>query len=204
MRSKLSKKQRKRLISAAESLHEKDPAYKRDADVQFLLYLAGVVIAALAIRLFLFEPVRVDGSSMLDTLHNNEYMFTEKVTYWFRAPERGEIVTCFYPGYTISCVKRVIAIGGDTISIRDGQVYVNGEALDESAYVNIEGESLSWSVMLGEMDEVTVPEDCVFVMGDNRNDSKDSRTESVGFIPDYRIVGVCRAVIWPLSERRKV
>jgi len=204
MRNRLSKKKLKQLVRAAEDYHEKDPAYKRDADMQFYLYLAGVVIAALAIRLFLFEPVRVDGSSMVDTLHNNEYMFTEKVTYWFREPERGEIITCFYPGYTISCVKRVIAIEGDTISIRDGQVYVNGEAVDESAYVNTEGGSISWSGTLDDMDEVTVPEDCVFVMGDNRNDSKDSRMESVGFIPDYRIVGICRAVIWPLSERRKV
>lgn len=204
MPKRLSKKKLKQLVRAAEDYHEKDPSYKRNADVQFCLYLAGVVIAALAIRLFLFEPVRVDGDSMIETLHNNEYMFTEKVTYWFREPERGEIITCFYPGYTISCVKRVIAIEGDSIAIRDGHVYINGEAIDESAYINLEGESLSWGGMFGEMDEVTVPEDCVFVMGDNRNDSKDSRAETVGFIPDYRIVGICRAVIWPFAERRKV
>ncbi|HWQ58059.1 MAG TPA: signal peptidase I [Clostridia bacterium] len=196
MRNKLSKQKLKKLVKAAEDLHEKDAAYKRDADVQFYLYLAAVVILALSIRLFIFEPVRVDGDSMYDTLVNNEYMFTEKVTYWFREPERGEIITCFYPGYTISCVKRVIAIEGDTISIEGGQVYVNGEKIDESAYWN--------GLLLGDMDPVTVPEDCVFVMGDNRNDSKDSRAASVGVIPDYRIVGKCRAVIWPLSERRKV
>ena len=140
------------------------------------------------------EPVRVDGSSMKDTLIHNEYMFVEKMTYWFREPERGEIITCFYPGYTVSCVKRVIAVGGDTISIWGGTVYVNGTALVEDY----------WNGMLANMDAVTVPEGHVFVMGDNRGDSKDSRMPSVGTIPLYRIVGKCRAVIWPLSERRKI
>ncbi len=196
MRSKLSKKQRKRLISAAESLHEKDPAYKRDADRQFYLYLAAVVIAALAVRLFLFEPVRVDGLSMYETLQNNEYMFVEKMSYWVNAPARGEIITCFYPGYTVSCVKRVIAVAGDTIAITNGYVYINGKKIDESAY----WEGTIW----GDMDPLTVPEKNVFVMGDNRDDSKDSRAASVGCIPYYRIVGKCRAVIWPFAQRRAI
>lgn len=194
MRNKISKQKLRQMVKTAEALHEKDPAYKRDADRQFYLYLMAVVIAALAIRLFLFEPVRVDGSSMKDTLIHNEYMFVEKMTYWFREPERGEIITCFYPGYTVSCVKRVIAVGGDTISIWGGTVYVNGVALVEDY----------WNGMLANMDAVTVPEGHVFVMGDNRGDSKDSRMPSVGTIPLYRIVGKCRAVIWPLSERRKI
>lgn len=194
MRNKISRQKLRQMVKTAEALHEKDPAYKRDADRQFYLYLMAVVIAALAIRLFLFEPVRVDGSSMKDTLIHNEYMFVEKMTYWFREPERGEIITCFYPGYTVSCVKRVIAVGGDTISIWGGKVYVNGVALVEDY----------WNGMLANMDPVTVPEGHVFVMGDNRGDSKDSRAASVGTIPLYRIVGKCRAVIWPLSHRRKV
>lgn len=196
MPKKISRAKLKKLVKAAEAYHEKEPAYRRDSNWQFYLYLVGVVVAALAMRLFLFEPVRVDGNSMHDTLVNNEYMFVEKVSFWFEEPRRGEIITVFYPGYTVSCVKRVIAVEGDTIEIAGGQAYVNGQAVDESAY---------WSgLMMGDMDLVTVPEDCVFVMGDNRNDSKDSRNASVGFIPYYRIVGKCRAVIWPLSERRKV
>jgi signal peptidase I len=192
----LSRRKKSQLIKAVETLHEKDPAYKRDADLRFYLYLAAVVVAALAIRLFIFEPVRVDGNSMYDTLINNEYMFVEKVSMWVEPPRQGEIITCFYPGYTISCVKRVIATPGQTIYIQRGQVYIDGELIDESAYIT--------GLMFGDMDPVTVPEDCVFVMGDNRNDSHDSRAASVGFIPYCRIVGRCRSVIWPLSERRKI
>ncbi len=193
MRNKISKKKLKQMVKAAQAMHEKDPVYTRHADRQFYLYLLGVVVVALAIRLFFFEPVRVDGNSMKDTLLHNEYMFVEKMTYWFREPERGEIITCFYPGYTVSCVKRVIAVGGDTISIAGGTVYVNGTALVED-YWN--------GGMIANMDPVTVPEDHVFVMGDNRGDSKDSRAASVGTIPLYRVVGKCRAVIWPFAERR--
>ena len=197
MRQKtLSRQKKRQLVRAAETLHEKDPVYKRDADLRFYLYLAAVVIAALAIRLFIFEPVRVDGSSMYDTLLDGERMFVEKVSLWFENPERGEIITCFYPGYTISCVKRVVALPGETIYIRNGQVYIDGEPIDESAYIT--------GLMYGDMDPVTVPEDCVFVMGDNRNDSKDSRDASVGCIPYDRIVGRSRSIIWPLSERRKL
>lgn len=196
MQNRLTKRKLNKLVKAADTLHEKDPAYKKNANCHFYIYLVAVVIAALAVRLFIFEPVRVDGNSMYDTLLNGERMFVEKVSFWFEPPKRGEIITCFYPGYTVSCVKRVIALPGETIYIRSGQVYINGELLNESAYWN--------SMILGDMDPITVPEDCVFVMGDNRNDSKDSRADSVGCIPYYRIMGRCRAVIWPLSERRKI
>lgn len=192
----LSQSKQKKLVKASESLHEKDSAYKRDADLQFYLYLVAVVIAALAIRLFFFEPVRVDGNSMYDTLLDNEYMFCEKVSMWFEEPKQGEIITCFYPGYTISCVKRVIATEGQTIYIDNGQVYIDDVPIDESAYTT--------GLMFGDMDPVTVPANSVFVMGDNRNDSKDSRTASVGCIPDYRIMGRCRSVLWPLSQRRPI
>ncbi len=191
---RLSKRETNRLIRAAETFHEKDSAYKRDSNIQFYLYLIAVVVAALALRLFIFEPVRVDGNSMYDTLLDGERMFVEKVSYWFEAPKQGEIVIVYYPGYTVSCVKRVIATAGQTIYIEDGQVYVDGAPLDESAYYT--------GLMYGDMAPVTVPENSIFVMGDNRNDSKDSRADSVGCIPYYRVVGKCRAIIWPLSERR--
>ncbi len=153
-------------------------------------------MVALVIRAFFVEPIRVDGDSMLPTLIDGEHMVVEKLSYWTRGPARGEIIICFYPGYTESCVKRVIGLPGDAICVRNGRIYVNGEALDESSY---------WTGdIIGEMEPVTVGEKEVFVVGDNRNSSKDSRAPSVGCIPYNKIVGRVTAVIWPLSEFKKI
>ena len=140
--------------------------------------------------------MRVSGDSMYDTLIHNERMFVEKVSYWFERPQRGQIIICYYPNHTSTCVKRIIGVPGDRVAITGGELYLNGEKLDESAY----WEDLIW----GDMAEITVPEDCVFVMGDNRNDSSDSRSPLVGPIPYSRIVGRVRSVIWPIEEARKV
>lgn len=174
--------------------HEKDKPYKSAADKEFVIYLAAVLIIAFAIRLFVFEPVRVDGDSMYDTLLNGERMAVEKVTYMFERPQRGDIVICFYPGYTVSCVKRVIGVPGDTVEVSYGQLYINDELINEDEYID--------GMMLRDYEKTTVPEDCVLVMGDNRNASLDSRSATVGPIPYYRIVGKARSVIFPFSDIR--
>ena len=131
---------------------------------------------------------------MEDTLFNEERMFVEKVSYWFKAPRRGDVIICYYPGYTESCVKRVIGLPGETIAIQDGQVYIDNQLLDESEY---------WEgYIYGDYPPTEIPEDCVFVMGDNRNASGDSRVSSVGSIPYHRIMGRARSVIWPLNRIR--
>ena len=168
---------------------------KREA-LEWVLTIVAALAIAFVIRTFLFEPVRVSGDSMYDTLIHNERMFVEKVSYWFERPQRGQIIICYYPNHTSTCVKRIIGVPGDRVAITGGELYLNGEKLDESAY----WEDLIW----GDMAEITVPEDCVFVMGDNRNDSSDSRSPLVGPIPYSRIVGRVRSVIWPIEEARKV
>jgi signal peptidase I len=105
---------------------------------------------------------------------------------------RGDIVICFYPGYTESCVKRVIGLPGETVSISGGDIYIDGELLDESDYW--QGE------IIGDMEPVTVGNREVFVVGDNRNGSKDSRNPSVGCVPYSKVVGRVIAVVWPVSE----
>lgn len=194
MDRKIDKKLRARLRKNAEALHAKDIAYKKASDRDFALWLVLVLIAAFAVRLFIFEPVRVSGDSMYDTLVHNERMFVEKVSYWFTRPQRGEIVICYYPNHTTTCVKRVIGVPGDRIAIAGGAVYLNGEKLDESAY----WDGFIW----GDMAETVVPEDCIFVIGDNRNDSSDSRNPLVGPIPYSRVVGRVRSVIWPIGQAR--
>lgn len=161
-------------------------------NVDFFLYILMVMLIALGIRTFLCEPIRVDGDSMIPTLTNEEHMFVEKVSYWFEAPARGDIIICYYPGYRESCVKRVIGLPGETVEIAGGKVSINGALLGEQAYWN--GEIYS------DVAPVAVGEEQVFVMGDNRNGSKDSRNPSVGCIPYIRIEGRVRAVIWPFQN----
>lgn len=189
----LSKKELKKFRDAREELHKKDEPYRRAANSDFIIYLLTLMAVAIFIRTFIFEPVQCIGISMYPTLVGGEGMFTEKLTYTVSAPQRDDIIICRYPYHTEKCVKRVIAVPGDRISISDGAIYLNGEKLDESAY---------WDGYIenSEMPEVTVPERSLFVVGDNRNNSGDSR--HVGFIPYWQVKGKVRAVMTPFSQAR--
>lgn len=192
----MTKRELKRMRAASEELHRDDKAYKRAENADFLTFIVGVVLIALCIRTFVFEPIRVIGPSMHPTLVDGEGMFVEKITYTFTAPERGDIIICRYPGYVVECVKRVIGEPGDRVEVYDGSIYLNGELLDESAY---------WDdYIFGDMSELTVPEDSLFVVGDNRNWSGDSRDPSVGCIPYSQVKGKVRGVIFPTSNARIV
>lgn len=199
----LTRKEMNAAYKTAEKIHKSDSGFKRAANIEFFLYVVAVLIAAFAIRLFIFEPVTVSGDSMKNTLFNDQRMFVEKVSYCFTAPRRGEIIICYYPDQTHAdsprsktCVKRVIGLPGEELAVIGGHTYINGEPLDEDAYWN--------DVMSYDYGPITIPEDCVFVMGDNRNHSGDSRQSAVGPIPYYRIVGRARSVIWPLSAYKKL
>ena len=189
----LSKKELGKFRDAREELHKKDEPYRRAANSDFIIYLLTLMAVAIFIRTFIFEPVQCIGISMYPTLVGGEGMFTEKLTYTVSAPQRDDIIICRYPYHTEKCVKRVIAVPGDRISISDGAIYLNGERLDESAY---------WDGYIedSDMPEVTVPERSLFVVGDNRNNSGDSR--HVGFIPYCQVKGKVRAVMTPFSQAR--
>lgn len=190
---------------AAEVLHKKHKELNKTFSLSFLLTLACVILAALALRQFFAEPTRVDGDSMQYTLLDRERLFVEKVSYWFGAPKRGDIVIVKYPNSTARYVKRIIALPGETIEIREDRfVYINGERLDESAYAgDWYGKiDLPMETKGSKNGKYTVPEGHYFVMGDNRNDSTDSRHELVGAIPEDKVLGRVRAVVWPLNKIR--
>jgi len=152
------------------------------------------VILAFFIRSFVVELYMVEGPSMLPTLMNGERLVVNKFIYRFRFPERGEIVVFKYPrDPSRDFIKRVIAIPGDTLEIRDGKVFLNGQVLQEN-YIR--------ERTRGSFPLVRVPEGHVFVMGDNRNNSEDSRFPDVGFVPESLIKGKAIVVFWPLDQMK--
>ena len=156
-----------------------------------------VVAAALAfvVRTFIFEPVRVDGSSMLNTLTDGEYMIATKFDYLLGDPERFDIVICDYPNTSDGMyrVKRVIGLPDETIELRAGQLYADG--------VHIE-QDFDMTPNEAYFGPYTVPPGHYFVMGDNRNNSKDSRSAMVGPLARNEIKGHVRAVVFPFGHFR--
>ena len=173
----------------------KKPLHKEIAS--WVATICAAVLIALFIRSFVFLIVQVDGSSMLNTLHNDNRLFVWRAGYIFNAPERGDIVICHYPDGKNGeygdrhYVKRVIGLPGEVISIKDGYVYINGEPLDEP-YIASERRSKE------NMREYLLGEDEYFVMGDNRANSKDSRY--VGPIDREQILGKAIYKIYPFDE----
>ena len=153
------------------------------------------VIAALLIRSFIFIIVQVDGSSMMNTLHNENRLFVWRAGYTFGGePQRGDIVICELEinGVPKVCVKRVIGLPGEKIEIISGTVYINGEALEED-YVAPERFKKN-----DNMQQITLGEDEYFVMGDNRSNSTDSR--SVGPVKRGKIMGKALIKVWSFDE----
>lgn len=161
----------------------------------WLKVLAAALILALIIRQFVFVLVWVEGSSMEPTLMNQERIIVTRYDYIFGDPQRQDIIICHFPDGDDkdNYVKRVIGLPGEKIRIDDGTVYINGEALEEP-YIVYE--------KIQDMDEITIPENMYFVMGDNRFNSRDSRV--VGLIERSQIQGHVRYVFYPFEDRRSV
>jgi signal peptidase I len=151
-----------------------------------------VVGTAILIVIFLYQPVKVEGTSMLPELKDQERIFVNKFVYRFEKISRRDIVVFWYPrDYTKSFIKRIIGLPGDTIEIRKGIVYVNGEALDEP-YI------LPEYMDKRNMDPRTVDIGYYFVMGDDLNYSSDSRVW--GLVPEKYIYGKAVFRYWPVSQ----
>ena len=147
----------------------------------FVATVAGAIAAVMLILVFLFRVVTVDGQSMVPNLQDGDRLILTDVTTRYK---HGEIVVISRANDD-PLVKRVIAVSGDTLDLRDGHVYLNGELLDEPY---LEQETYDYSP--GPPDfPLTVPKGCVFVMGDNRGNSLDSRAAEVGFIDTHQILG---------------
>jgi signal peptidase I len=157
-------------------------------DLVFSVVLAVIVI------LFLYQPVKVEGTSMMPTLDDQERIFINKFIYrlHFGKIDRGDTVVFWFPGDpTKSYIKRVIAVPGDRVEVNQGAVVVNGQALVEN-YVPEEYRDQS------SMPARTVPPDEYFVLGDHRSSSNDSR--AWGMVPRHYIYGKAVFIYWPLDK----
>ena len=161
--------------------------------ISMVITLVAAFLIAMFLRSFVFVFATVDGPSMLPTLETGEKIFVTRYTYYFQEIERGDIVVCDFPSdyYPDHYVKRVIGLGGEKVSIKNGVVNINGEALSEDYIL---------SPPINDMEETVVPEGCVFVMGDNRNNSTDSRKSYIGPINKKLIIGKARCILFPFSK----
>jgi signal peptidase I len=163
--------------------------------VQSLLLVFAVF---LVIYIFLFRPFQVSGSSMYPTFFDKEYILTNIITLRFNKPKLGDVIVFKAPNDPEKdYIKRVIGVPGDTITIRNGDVYVNEKLLDQGLYLKPTVKTYSGS-FLGENTPITIPADSYFVMGDNRSGSSDSR--EWGFVPFSSIVGESLFVYWPFDN----
>lgn len=155
--------------------------------------MLSVLIAVLVI-LFLYRPVKVEGTSMMPSLYDQERLFINQFSYKFGIGKikRGDTVVFYYPRETSeSYIKRVIGLPGDTVSVEDGYVIVNGKKLQENYVPPEYRDDRSYA-------PTVVPPDEYFVLGDHRVSSNDSR--AWGFVPRSYIYGKAVFVFWPLNR----
>lgn len=166
--------------------------------IKALLIAAALVFF---IRWLIFAPFIVEGPSMEPNFYTGERLIVNKLIYKFSNPERGEVLV-FRATKDKDYIKRVIALPGEKVRVEGDKVFVNGQLLDEP-YLK---QALDEAVKQGKpyntrnYPEQTVPEGSIFVMGDNRSNSSDSRDSSVGFVRYEQIVGRADLIFWPFDK----
>jgi len=168
----------------------------------FFLDFVETIVIALAIFVvvyrFLFQPHQVKGNSMFDNYHDGEYLLTDKISYRFKEAKRGDVVVFKAPrNEDYDYIKRLVGLPGDQVMIKENHVYVNGQLLDESGYLDLTIVTRPGSYSREGL-TITVPQRAYFALGDNRDNSSDSR--DWGPVPEENIVGKAWIRYWPLNK----
>lgn len=189
MKNKDSRKKR-------EQEEEQKPLTLGQEILQMSIYLLIVLCLTFLLIHYVGQRTRVQGDSMRPTLHNGDNLIVDKLSYRFQDPQRFDIIVFPYEHKKKTYyIKRIIGMPGERVRIdQDGIIYINGEVLEEDygAEVMRNPGRAGTEIILGE--------DEYFVLGDNRNNSSDSRDPSVGNIHRDRIIGKAWIRIWPLSD----
>ncbi len=162
------------------------------------IYLLCVLGAVWLVITFVGQRTEVEGASMEHTLHNGDNLIVDKLSYRFHDPERFDIIVFpFQFQDNTYYIKRIIGLPGETVQImEDGSIYINGEKLEENYGMEIiKPETIGRAA-----EPIELGDDEYFVMGDNRNNSSDSRTDMVGNIKRENIIGKAWLRIWPISD----
>ena len=162
------------------------------------IYLLCVLGAVWLVITFVGQRPEVEGASMENTLHNGDNLIVDKLSYRFHDPERFDIIVFpFQFQDNTYYIKRIIGLPGETVQIMDdGSIYINGEKLEENYGMEvIKPETIGRAA-----EPIELGDDEYFVMGDNRNNSSDSRTDMVGNIKRENIIGKAWLRIWPVSD----
>lgn len=191
--SKLDETDEKLIKKKKRSIRQKNLAREVSS---WIISIASAVIIAFLLYSFVFVFVKVDGPSMMDTLHDQNYLFVWRLGYHLGTPQRGDVVICHYPDKDgkyddVNYVKRVIGLPGEQVSMKDGYVYVDGRVVDEPYLTPLRRGSYT-------MDPIVLGAGEYFVLGDNRINSADSR--QVGPIKVDQIIGKAVQKLLPLNE----
>jgi signal peptidase I len=184
-------------VSAGDAAHDGDRHLSRSARsaIEWIAVIVGALVVALVVKTFLIQAFYIPSESMVPTLKVGDRVLVNKLSYSRGDVDRGDIVVFARPGGPgadgiADLIKRVVALPGETVEGREGSVYVDGRRLDEGY--------LPDGVVTTPFPPFTVPPDHVWVMGDNRGASDDSRRFKA--VPLDDVVGRAFVVIWPLSE----
>lgn len=162
--------------------------------IEFIAIMAAVLIV---IRFLIAEPHLVSGDSMVPNFHTGDYIITNKLLMKLSQPKRGEVIVLQNPRNSDQVfIKRVVGLPGESIKVSQGLVYINGQVLDEP-YLP-QGTLTSGQQFLTEDEEIVVPDDQYFVLGDNRGESSDSR--EWGPITSQLVVGQALFRYWPITK----
>lgn len=177
-----------------EKAEEKEFSWKREI-LSTAVYLLAVVAVTFLFVQFVGQRTHVNGDSMNVTLEDGDNLIVDKLSYRFKDPERFDIIVFPYQYQEKTYyIKRIIGMPGESVQIIDGMVYIDGEMLDESYGKEV----MEYAGVASET--IELGEDEYFVLGDNRNNSSDSRDPSVGNIHKDQIIGKAFLRIWPLNK----
>lgn len=165
--------------------------------IELIEFVAIVLAVLMVIRVFIAEPHKVSGSSMVPNFHDGDYIITNKLALKLSDIKREEVVILQDPlDNSKVFIKRIIGLPGETLKLQNGKIYINERLLDEPYLPN--GLLTPGNSFLKEGDEITIPEGNYFVMGDNRGNSSDSR--EWGYLNKELVIGQAFLRYWPLAK----